>query len=156
MLPEQEKAACSSCMAFHHAECWQTHGSCAGCGVARVLQATDAQEAAPPPRARPTRGSCAWEGCVWDRDPKLGEAQVYVGWRSVAQSTLCRAHAADALRDSAQWVCLLGLTFLLLSGMLLPAAGPLVALLAAFVSALVTGTGVAQWRRAAALSRPRD
>jgi hypothetical protein len=29
--PDDIKAACDSCMAWHHRECWEGHGSCAAC-----------------------------------------------------------------------------------------------------------------------------
>lgn len=29
--PRQTKAACDSCMAWHHKECWEEHGSCSAC-----------------------------------------------------------------------------------------------------------------------------
>jgi hypothetical protein len=35
----EETVACQSCLARHHAECWNSHGTCATCGSARRLEA---------------------------------------------------------------------------------------------------------------------
>jgi hypothetical protein len=44
--PDDEKLACDGCMAWHHAECWRSHGTCAACGVA-----APSRPAAPGPAA---------------------------------------------------------------------------------------------------------
>jgi len=32
LLTDQEKTGCSACMAWHHTECWRSHGACSACG----------------------------------------------------------------------------------------------------------------------------
>lgn len=47
----QAKRACSSCMAWHHAECWDEQGGCASCGVrGEGSRAKGGQPADSPPR----------------------------------------------------------------------------------------------------------
>lgn len=31
--PDDEKTACSACMAWHHRACWTEHSACSGCGA---------------------------------------------------------------------------------------------------------------------------
>lgn len=47
-----DKRACASCMAWHHAECWEEHGACAACQAGQATGGPAAEHAAPRPDQR--------------------------------------------------------------------------------------------------------
>ena len=70
--PEDEKAACSSCMAWHHEACWGEHGGCSACGAGRATGRSENGTPSPPvirrdlPGAEAPRDSAIAEVAVMD------------------------------------------------------------------------------------------
>lgn len=64
VLPSQSKLPCDACMAWHHTECWEAHGTCAACGADAPirLQPTPRRPPRRPSTAHPTR-RCGRQGC---------------------------------------------------------------------------------------------
>ena len=58
--PADPKVACDGCMAWHHRDCWQSHGTCSACGFASVAR----QGRADPPRPRESSQRCVRLRCT--------------------------------------------------------------------------------------------
>jgi len=58
--PSASKTGCESCMAWHHQECWDSHGACSACG----FQRTDSQRKRSQTISKAANGSCENESCV--------------------------------------------------------------------------------------------
>ena len=47
VAPEDEKAACAACMAWHHRECWAEAGACGACSSPRSVESVAGERVAP-------------------------------------------------------------------------------------------------------------
>lgn len=83
VAPDQPKAACDSCMAWHHAECWEEYGACAACAAAEVA----GHELAKDHRGLP----CAWKG--WSGLKPVCEAVGHP--REGIQAAYCAEHFVE-------------------------------------------------------------
>ncbi|MDC3378660.1 hypothetical protein OAX78_00065 [Planctomycetota bacterium] len=79
--PADDKLACDGCMAWHHFECWNTHGSCSACGRDRTARTDAVAPAAPRCESR--------QGCTEPSDPSV----TVNSWLP-----LCTRHAHEAAR----------------------------------------------------------
>lgn len=108
--PEEDKEACHACMAWHHAECWTSHGGCSACTAL-----SHAPQAAPAGADGLWR--CLWSGC--DQQAHTVELpsdyRVRLGGELVHMGRLCPKHAAAGLKGYAATVEGVGAVFLALT-----------------------------------------
>lgn len=97
-------AYCASCLAIHHSECFQEHGTCAapGCGETRWVRSS-----APQPVATPSRFRGLWQVAAGLLVCGLVGVGAYVGYASNAREearrvALRQAAAERAARDAAK------------------------------------------------------
>ncbi|MDF1666000.1 MAG: hypothetical protein P1V97_29860 [Planctomycetota bacterium] len=85
--PRVEKTGCESCMAWHHLECWDSHGACSACGYKR----TPSQRLANPTTLAMNTGDCDVEDC---RERSLGSQEADYC------AILCADHALEQLKKN--------------------------------------------------------
>jgi hypothetical protein len=105
--PDEDKEACHSCMAWHHAECWTTHGGCSAC-----LTATAATAPAANDLTRCFRESCAEPVHL---TPLPRDYRVDHGGERVHMGRLCAKHAVAGLEGYAVTTEGVGAVFLALT-----------------------------------------
>lgn len=85
--PSSEKTGCESCMAWHHLECWDSHGACSACGHKRTPSQRLSSHSAPVQNT----GDCDIEDC---QTPSLGAREADYC------SILCVDHAQQQLKKN--------------------------------------------------------
>lgn len=125
--PDQPKAACDTCMAWHHAECWNEYGACAACAANQVAGTESVGL------------RCTWKGWLGTRPDCTRSGSPREG----TSLALCPKHGEDFDRGRKRitplLIGVLGLLCLLGSASLLPKVAtlnPIPGLLVAGMAAL--------------------